>query len=149
MTSRGELERARESDRERDGGRQVKHFTWMLLLKHMFYNKIRGQRKRFSCACSYVSPGKHFPFLPLSSPFSLSPSSGLHLWMVMELTVYTANRTISHSFPFPSFRFVSSRLVCGTRSSQGNDTLKKQCWIQIVILELSSKSVEIINIYKK
>jgi len=94
--------RGRKRERKRGRWRQVKHFTWMLLLKHMFYNMIRGQRKRFfMCLLERVAWESH---LPPPSSHSLSPSIWLHLWMVMELTVYTANRTISHSSRLDSSR---------------------------------------------
>lgn len=71
----------------------------MLLLKHMFYNKIRGRRKRFfMCPLERVAWETSFTLTTLPSCPSHSPSltlGMLHLWMV--ILAIQLPRTISHS----------------------------------------------------
>lgn len=64
----------------------------MLLLKHMFYNMIRGRSKRFFMCRSNVSHGKPVFLFSLSLSLTLCM---LHLWMVIPATQLP--RTISHS----------------------------------------------------
>lgn len=71
----------------------------MLLLKHMFYNKIRGRRKRFfMCPLEHVEWETSLTLTTLPPCPSHSPSltlGMLHLWMVIP--AIQLPRTISHS----------------------------------------------------